>query len=90
MNPEGGVCSSGEKLLPKGEKIAKKLLPGHKKIPSIPGNTESEEPIAKVISSVIPAEAVIQNCSKILDSGSPPAFAGVARNDGFLFLEVLQ
>jgi hypothetical protein len=52
------------------------------------------ELFGKVIPSVIPAKLVpagfkpgagIQNCQKILDSGSPPAFAGVARNDDFLF-----
>jgi hypothetical protein len=31
--------------------------------------------------SVIPAKAGIQRYLKFLDSGSPPAFAGVARND---------
>jgi hypothetical protein len=59
-----------------------------------------EELLAKVIFHVIPAKLVpagfkpgagIQNCMKILDSGSPPAFAGGARNDDFLFLpRVLQ
>jgi len=40
-------------------------------------------PIARVTYSVIPAKAGIQNGLKNLDSGSPPAFAGVARNDNF-------
>jgi len=31
--------------------------------------------------AVIPVEAGIQMLLKFLDSGSPPAFAGVARND---------
>jgi hypothetical protein len=34
--------------------------------------------------SVIPAKAGIQRYLKCLDSGSPPAFAGVARNDARL------
>ena len=47
--------------------------------------------LARVANSVIPAEAGIQNPSKILDSGSPPAFAGVARNDHFRLLSrILQ
>ena len=39
--------------------------------------------LAKVDYSVIPAKAGIQHFFIILDSGSPPAFAGVARNDVF-------
>jgi len=47
----------------------------------------SFELLAKVIYSVIPVEAGIQNCSKILDSGRPL----FARNDDFLsFSRVLQ
>jgi hypothetical protein len=34
------------------------------------------------LSTVIPAEAGIQRFFEVLDSGSPPAFAGVGRNDG--------
>jgi hypothetical protein len=33
----------------------------------------------------MPAKAGIQQSLKFLDSGSPPAFAGVARNDEKLF-----
>jgi hypothetical protein len=45
------------------------------------------EPFAKVTPFVIPAKAGIQNRLKIQDSGSPPASAGVARNDDFLLIE---
>jgi hypothetical protein len=34
-----------------------------------------------MVSVVIPVKTGIQNPSESLDSGSPPAFAGVARND---------
>jgi|GEM_PF-2622643 len=40
-----------------------------------------DEALANVIYPVIPAEAGIQKYLIILDSGSPPAFARVARND---------
>jgi hypothetical protein len=42
-----------------------------------------QEALARVAHPVIPAKAGIQNSLKVLDSGSPPAFAGVARNDDY-------
>jgi hypothetical protein len=44
------------------------------------------EALARFGYSVIPAKAGIQNSLKTLVSGSPPASAGVARNDNFLLL----
>jgi len=40
--------------------------------------------------ALMPAKAGIQRYLKFLDSGSPPAFAGVARNDVELIDELLQ
>jgi hypothetical protein len=42
-----------------------------------------QEALARVAHPVIPAKAGIQNSLKVLHSGSPPAFAGVARNDDY-------
>jgi len=41
-------------------------------------------------SFVIPAKAGIQAVLNLLDSGSPPAFAGVGRNDGKLLLRISE